>query len=295
MNQIYPYWELLVVDDHSTDGTREIVQSYADKRICCICQSKNNGVAVARNVGINAAKGRYIAFLDSDDLWLPNKLMKQISFMKRNKYHFTYTEYRPFVDLPSNAGKLVRTSDFVDYRSLLKGNDIGCLTVMLDRAYYGKVEMPSVRHEDYVTWLNLLKPGRCAYSLHEDLARYRKSNTSTKAEALAIKLAVEDAIKNNFNPKNVVIYTDQKPFVFNNFNKSFSLLKELREVLESKGFCNFKYIRSTHSLDGIKPEYLNARTRNSYAVHKLAEENFTKINRYRRYQLKKKQNQKNKG
>lgn len=124
---------------------------------------------------------------------------------------------------------------------------------------------------------------------------YRKSNTSTKAEALAIKLAVEDAIKNNFNPKNVVIYTDQKPFVFNNFNKSFSLLKELREVLESKGFCNFKYIRSTHSLDGIKPEYLNARTRNSYAVHKLAEENFTKINRYRRYQLKKKQNQKNKG
>lgn len=181
MNQIYPYWELLVVDDHSTDGTREIVQSYADKRICCICQSKNNGVAVARNVGINAAKGRYIAFLDSDDLWLPNKLMKQISFMKKNKYHFTYTEYRPFVDLPSNAGKLVRTSDFVDYRSLLKGNDIGCLTVMLDRAYYGKVEMPSVRHEDYVTWLNLLKPGRCAYSLHEDLARYRKSNTSLTA------------------------------------------------------------------------------------------------------------------
>lgn len=181
VNQTYPYWELLVIDDRSTDGTREIVESYADHRIRCIYQSENGGVANARNMGINAATGRYIAFLDSDDLWVRNKLARQLQYMKENKYSFTYTEYRGFIDSPSRPGRLVRTRDFVDYWTLLKGNDIGCLTVMLDRLYYEHIEMPAVRHEDYVTWLNLLKKGGRAYSLHEDLARYRKSPASLTA------------------------------------------------------------------------------------------------------------------
>lgn len=115
---------------------------------------------------------------------------------------------------------------------------------------------------------------------------YRKTGTSTKAEALAIRLAVEDAIKNNLDPQYVFIYTDQKAFVFNEFKRD-SILKNLREELVEKGFTNFRYIRSTHSLDHIKPENITAKVRNSYAVHKLAEDNFSVLNRYRRYQLKK--------
>lgn len=178
LHQKYPHWELLVVDDQSTDGTGAIVESYDDCRIRYIYQTKNSGVASARNAGINAANGRYIAFLDSDDLWLPDKLVRQLFYMRENNYHFTYTEYRCFVDIPTNVGHLIRTRDFVDYRTLLKGNDIGCLTVMLDRLYYEHIEMPAIHHEDYITWLNLLKKGGRAHALHEDLARYRKRPTS---------------------------------------------------------------------------------------------------------------------
>lgn len=176
--QTYPRWELIIVDDCSEDATQNVIEGYPDKRIRYSRLSQNCGVAQARNTGINMAKGRYIAFLDSDDLWLPEKLTHQISFMMKKRCAFSYTEYRHFTQKIENTGRLVHVHEYVDYKKLLRGNDIGCLTVMLDRAVFPKVEMPKARHEDYITWLNLLKTGAKAYGLKEDLARYRKSNKS---------------------------------------------------------------------------------------------------------------------
>ena len=176
--QTYEKWELIIIDDCSTDDTQKVIEGYPDQRICYYCLPQNCGVAQARNRGISMASGRYIAFLDSDDLWMPEKLTHQIAFMRQNNCGFTYTEYRQFVNTAANVNRLIKVNDSVDYQELLKGNDIGCLTVMLDRRVFPKVEMPLSRHEDYITWLNLLKSGQKAYGLHEDLARYRKSDKS---------------------------------------------------------------------------------------------------------------------
>ena len=176
--QTYSSWELIIVDDCSTDNTGDIIAQYTNEHIHYWRQQQNDGVAAARNKAISMAKGRYIAFLDSDDLWMPEKLERQLAFMKNNNYGFTYTEYRQFTDKPQNVGAIVKVKDCVDYKELLKGNDIGCLTVVLDREKFPQIKMPGERHEDYITWLNLLRDGEKAYGLHLDLARYRKSEKS---------------------------------------------------------------------------------------------------------------------
>lgn len=155
---------------------------FQDPRIRYIRLEKNSGVAQARNRGIQAARSQYIAFLDSDDLWLPEKLEKQLQFMQENGYAFTYTWYRQFEDDPAHPIRLVKTKSFVDYRKLLRGNDIGCLTVMIDRKQIPEIHMPSEKHEDYITWLNLLKKDYKAYSVPEDLARYRLSKHSVSGD-----------------------------------------------------------------------------------------------------------------
>ena len=176
--QTYTDWELWVVDDGSTDNTAEVVKKFKDRRIHYVKQATNKGVAAARNLGIARSRGRFLAFLDSDDIWLPEKLEKQLAFMNGKKCGMSYTEYRQFVNHPDVAGKLIRTRDSVDYQVLLKGNDIGCLTVIIDRWQHPRIVMPPYRHEDYLTWLGILSGGGTAYSLHEDLARYRKSDKS---------------------------------------------------------------------------------------------------------------------
>lgn len=178
IGQTFTNWELLIIDDCSLKSMKDIAESFHDERIRYIRFLKNRGVAAARNTGIAQAKGRYIAFLDSDDLWLPEKLEKQIQFMEKHYYAFTYTWYRQFVTDPTQPIRLVKTKVSVDYRSLLYGNDIGCLTVMIDRLQVPHIEMPGRHHEGYITWLNILKEGIKAYSLPQDLARYRMSKKS---------------------------------------------------------------------------------------------------------------------
>lgn len=129
--QTYTDWELWVVDDGSTDNTADVVKKFKDRRIHYVKQAKNKGVAAARNLGIEKSQGRFLAFLDSDDIWLPEKLEKQLAFMNRKKCGMSYTEYRQFANRSDVAGKLIRTRDSVDYQVLLKGNDIGCLTVIM--------------------------------------------------------------------------------------------------------------------------------------------------------------------
>lgn len=181
--QTYSDWELLIVDDASTDDTLESARAYArsDPRIRIVPLARNVGVAAARNRGIEAAQGQYIAFLDSDDLWLADKLKIQIGFMKTLDAAFSFAEYRRF----NAAGKLsrpVRVPTRVGYEQLLRGNVIGCLTVAIDRYKIPEISMPSVKHEDYVTWLGILKHDNVAWGIHEDLARYRLTSTSVSAD-----------------------------------------------------------------------------------------------------------------
>lgn len=178
IDQTFSDWELLVIDDCSPEPIADIVESFHDERIRYIRLAENQGVAVARNTGIAKAKGRYIAFLDSDDLWLPEKLSAQLHFMKEHQYAFTYTRYSQFTDDPTKPIRLVKTKPSVDYKHLLRGNDIGCLTVMIDQKQVSQVKMPTMYHEDYITWLTVLKKDKRAYSLAKDLARYRINKTS---------------------------------------------------------------------------------------------------------------------
>lgn len=180
INQTYSCWEMIIINDFSTDETKKIISTYAmqDIRIKLVNLKCNSGVAEARNVGILLAKGRYIAFLDSDDLWLPTKLQKQLSFMQEKKAAFSYAQYRQFVENVNKPSDLIDVCEEISYDDLLKGNIIGCLTVMIDREYIHQIVMPNQRHEDYITWLSILKQGFVAHGLKEDVARYRKTDGS---------------------------------------------------------------------------------------------------------------------
>ncbi|MEO3431185.1 glycosyltransferase family 2 protein [Pelagibius sp. CAU 1746] len=168
-------WEMLVADDCSDDATAEIVAAAAaeDPRIRLIRLERNGGVARARNAALERARGRYIAFLDSDDLWLPEKLARQIAFMKAHRAAVSYTAFRRINEDGSVLGRLVRVPARLTYRELLKNTAIATLTGMVDTAKTGPIRMTEARRDDFILWLSILKRGFTAYGLQEDLARYR--------------------------------------------------------------------------------------------------------------------------
>ena len=180
LNQTYDNWEMILVDDCSTDNSREIIKklSQMDDRIIPVFSERNEGVAKSRNKGILKAKGRYIAFLDSDDIWKENKLKLQIEFMKKNNIAFSFTGYDFIDENGVEFRKMVDVPSKVNYNKLLKYNSIGCLTVMIDKEIVGDIEMPSIKHEDFMTWLSILKKGIDAYGINENLASYRKRTGS---------------------------------------------------------------------------------------------------------------------
>lgn len=180
-------WELIISDDCSTDETVNIVNGYTEQfdNIKLITSNKNQGSAIARNTAVDESSGRYIAFLDADDLWLPNKLERQLNFMIKFDIGLSNTSYQKF-DASGNRG-VVRSCEKVNYTDLLKSNSIGCLTVMYDTQKIGKNHMPNLRRkQDYALWLELLrnKVEHC-YGLDEVLAKYRSQggNTSNKTRA----------------------------------------------------------------------------------------------------------------
>mgnify|MGYP005748952649 CR=1 FL=1 len=183
LNQSFSDWEMIIVDDCSTDDSVEVIQSFVerDSRIKLIRLPENSGAAVARNRGIEAAQGRYIAFLDSDDLWVPDKLEKQLAFMQANDYPFTYAAYDR-IDENGQVFGHIGVPDRVCYSDLLKMCSIGCLTAMYDTQYFGKVTMPLIRkRQDLGLWLKLLKKTEYAYGLNETLAQYRVRTDSISA------------------------------------------------------------------------------------------------------------------
>lgn len=179
--QTYSYWEMLITDDGSTDNSFEIIKKICkkDSRIK-LFSIKNAGPAVARNNSIKHAKGKYVAFLDSDDLWMPNKLALQIKFMVKNNFNFTFTSYM-MIDEKSNIIKnsLISSSHKISYNDMLSENSIGCLTAVYDQEKIGKIYMPNIRkRQDYGLWFKILKNEKFAYGMKESLAYYRIGQSS---------------------------------------------------------------------------------------------------------------------
>jgi|TARA_B110000914_G_scaffold224379_1_gene242023 glycosyltransferase involved in cell wall biosynthesis len=180
INQTYSNWELLITDDFSTDNTIEIVESYVknDSRIKLFKLEKNSGAAIARNNSISNSKGRYIAFLDSDDLWLKKKLELQIEFMRKGDYALTYTSYEKFKNRDTFISNIYSLNK-LSYNNMLRNNYIGCLTAIYDSKKLGKILMPNIRRrQDYALWLKILKQIDYAYGLDIVLSKYRVLETS---------------------------------------------------------------------------------------------------------------------
>lgn len=173
--QTYREWELLIVDDCSTDCSVQIVQQYAlnDKRIKIYQNNKNSGAAISRNYALQEARGRWIAFLDSDDLWVKTKLEKQIEFMEENNYHFSFTSYTQVDEEGKELHIRMTGPKSVGKIKIHMFNFFGCLSVMYDAKATGLIQIANLKkRNDYAIWLKVSKYAK-AYLLDEDLAVYR--------------------------------------------------------------------------------------------------------------------------
>lgn len=187
MSQSYDSWELIIVDDHSSDTSVEIAKEYArnDPRISVLKTGKNIGSGGARNAGISASKGELIAFLDSDDLWLPKKLETQVQMFRDEKISFVCSAYQRF-NVITGKTENVGVPRTIIYSELLKTNYIGCLTVVLRRDAFINLEFPEVRkRQDYALWLSLLKDGGMVVCSNLVLARYRFGHVSLTSNKLS--------------------------------------------------------------------------------------------------------------
>ena len=185
--QTYPHWELCIVDDASTDETATIVRSFCDQddRIHFVVKPKHSGIADTRNQCLNMAKGRFLAFLDSDDMWHPEKLEKQLQFMTDRNIGFSYSSYDCVDEAGKTLNKIVKTAGDLNYDTYLRNTIIGCSTVMLDKTVVGEVIVPNFRtSEDTATWLNILKKGFLAYAIEQPLTSYRIRQHSASSNKL---------------------------------------------------------------------------------------------------------------
>lgn len=224
--QSYSFWEHIIIDDASSDDTRAAIEKFAigDQRIKAIFLDNNVGVANARNKGINVAKGKYIAFLDSDDLWKPEKLEKQIAYMEKNNCDFVFSDYEIIGERGNLIGVVYEKKRKIDYKTLLRFNRIGCLTVIVRNEILKKTLMPDMGHEDYATWLTILK-NHVNYAEKVDgiLASYR---------------LVKGSVSSN-KPKSIIwnwkIYRN---------NQGLGYLKSLKGIVEFSAFASIKYLKS---------------------------------------------------
>ena len=185
-SQTYTNWEAIFVDDCSTDNGTKIIKSEEDPRIKLISKKVNSGSAKTRNVGISKAKGKYICFLDADDSWKPEKLEKQIVFMKKTDAAFSFTGYEFADENCKPNGKKVFVPEKMNYGQALKNTTIFISTVMFDMSKLSKedITMPNVRSEDTATWWKVLKKIDYAYGLNKILSYYRRSTNTKSANKL---------------------------------------------------------------------------------------------------------------
>ncbi len=187
--QTYARWELLIVDDCSTDNTHEIAARYMeiDPRIKYWCLETNSGAATARNVSMEQAKGEYIAFCDSDDLWMPDKLARQLRFMKKTGYNFTCTAYEQIKENGRSLKRIVRPRKKCNYNRMLLDCPVGNSTVMYNVENMGKFKVPNIRkRNDDALWLTMLKKEKYIWGMDEVLMRYRIRQNSISSNKLKV-------------------------------------------------------------------------------------------------------------
>lgn len=176
IKQTYKNWEMIIVDDCSTDNTKEVVEEFKNKcsNIIYKALEQQSGAATARNLALKIAKGKYIAFLDSDDIWMPEKLEKQLKFMKNNNYYFTYTNYEEIDENSNRLNKMITGPKKITKAGMYNYCWPGCLTVMYDVEKVGLIQIENIKkNNDYALWLKVIKKENC-YLLAENLAMYRK-------------------------------------------------------------------------------------------------------------------------
>lgn len=187
--QTYTAWEMIIVDDCSTDNTREVVEGYManDPRIKYHCLEQNSGAAVARTAAMALAEGEYMAFLDSDDLWMPDKLERQLAFMKENGYAFSCTAYEQIDEASQPLDRVIKTVKKTDYNRLLLDCPVGNSTVMYSVAKMGKFEVPNIRkRNDDALWLTMLKKEKYIWGMPDVLMRYRIRQNSISSNKLKV-------------------------------------------------------------------------------------------------------------
>ena len=191
MDQTYRNWELLIVDDCSTDNTDEIVAPFLkDPRVRYFYNEKNSGAALTRNRALREASGEWIAFLDSDDLWAPEKLEKQLGFMKENGHVLSYHEYEKIDEEDKPLDVFVSGPRIVNKRKMYRYDYIGQLTMMYSAKHFGLIQIKDIKkNNDYAIRLQLYKKsGTKAYLLTENLAKYRVRKKSISHDKLSKKL-----------------------------------------------------------------------------------------------------------
>lgn len=178
-SQTYPFWELIIVDDCSTDNTDEVVKPYLlDDRIRYLKNDSNSGAAISRNRALREARGRWVAFLDSDDLWKAEKLENQIDFMEKNNYKFSYTKYVEIDENSNLRGVMISGPKRITKTGMYNYCWPGCLTVMYDRYFVGDIQIIDIKkNNDYAMWLKICKKADC-YLYPKVMAKYRKRSGS---------------------------------------------------------------------------------------------------------------------
>lgn len=178
--QSYRNWEMIIVDDCSDDNTYDIIAEFLiDSRIKYFKNSVNKGAALTRNFALRLAKGKWIAFLDSDDLWTPDKLEKQLKFMVENDYKFSYTKYIEIDEFGREKGICVSGPKYITRRGMYNFCWPGCLTVMYSQESVGSIQIADIKkNNDYAMWLKVCHKADC-YLLPEILAKYRKGRSGS--------------------------------------------------------------------------------------------------------------------
>lgn len=207
INQTYKNWELLIVDDCSSDTTSSIVKDFQakDSRIYFTKLHKNSGAGIARDTALQLAKGRYIAFLDSDDVWKPKKLEKQLAFMKQENQPFAFSFYDCIDEDSKLLNRRVEAPNPLTYKQYFFCNYVGNLTGIYDANYFGKIAISSIRkRQDWMVWLSVLKKIKSVKPVPESLAFYRIRKDSLSTSKLKL-LKHNYTVYRKFHKLNIVL------------------------------------------------------------------------------------------
>ncbi len=188
VNQTYKHWELIIVDDKSSDNTIEIIEDFAQphSNIKLIRLAKNGGVANARNVALDHVTGKYVAFLDSDDVWKPEKLSRQVDFMEEHNLPMTFCAYHRIDEAGEIISRKIPVPTSVNYNQLLSHNVIIFSTSLTLKSAIGDLKFKKAGHEDWIFWLDLFKKCGKGYGINEPLALYRIRSNSVSSNKLKV-------------------------------------------------------------------------------------------------------------